>query len=157
MSVQLLHHSIAKGRQDTRGEWIYSNGVRRVRIIIRSDDYDFQSHARAEIWDDKGMKWHPVASLHYSEMKTPTAMAFQNQWNNESAYKADRDELLRQVGLIVHGWDGPEDLRMEPRQFAILREIEKGLYDDRPLTPDTRRDLANRLNLILNQVRDQNE
>jgi hypothetical protein len=156
--MNLLFHSIAKGGQDTRAVWAYSSGELRLRISIRSDSVPSQSHAHAEMWDARGLEWHPVASLHHGEMKTPPALYVQNQWNNESAYRADHDELLRRAALIVHGWGEPQDLLLEPRQFNSLREIEKGLYGDgSALTPDTRRDLANRLNLILNQVRDQNE
>ena len=49
-----------------------------------------------------------------------------------------------------------ECLFIEQHQFDKLREVEKVLYDIKPLDPDRRRDLANLLNLILGQVEDQN-
>jgi hypothetical protein len=42
--------------------------------------------------------------------------------------------------------------QIEPETFRKLREIEKRLYDDRPLTPDQRRDLANMMNAVLHTV-----
>jgi hypothetical protein len=41
---------------------------------------------------------------------------------------------------------------LEAKQLRILREVERRLYDDRPLNGDQRRDLANTLNAILSSV-----
>ena len=103
--MNLLYHNIVKYGQQTLATWAYSSGELRMRITIRSDSSDFQSYAHAEMWDARGMQWNPVASVHFAEMKTPPGMYAQNSWSNESAYKADHDELLRRAALIVHGWD----------------------------------------------------
>ena len=45
---------------------------------------------------------------------------------------------------------------LEDEQLALLERVEDGLYGDgTSLTPDTRRDLANTLNLVLGQIRQQ--
>lgn len=107
--MNLLYHSIAKGTQHTLAEWVYGSGELRLRLHIRSDNCDFQGYARAEMWDTGGVRWNPVASLHYGEMKTPPNVYAQRQWNNESIYRADHDELLRRVVLIVPGLGRRDD------------------------------------------------
>lgn len=47
---------------------------------------------------------------------------------------------------------------MDHEQFNKLRSVEKHLYGDgSTMTEDTRRDLANYLNRLLNEIRDQNK
>jgi hypothetical protein len=40
---------------------------------------------------------------------------------------------------------------IEPEQYAKLRKIMDELYADQPLTPDGRRDLANKMHAVLGQ------
>jgi hypothetical protein len=133
--MNLLYHSIAKGSQHTLAEWAYGFGERRLRLRIRSDNCDFQSYAHAEMWDEQGTQWRPVASVHYGEMKTPVAMyADRAGWNNVSVYKADHDELLRRATLIVPGLGRDDDARLGSWYIVVSAEGDY-LYihrDDRP-------------------------
>jgi hypothetical protein len=110
--MNLLFHNISKGSQHTLAEWAYAFGERRLRIRVRSDNCDFQSHARADIWDAAGLKWNRVADVHYGEMKTEPNLYLQRQWDNESCYRADHDELLRRAALILPGLGRDDDARL---------------------------------------------
>lgn len=41
---------------------------------------------------------------------------------------------------------------IEPQDFRNLRRINERLYDDRPITPDQRRDLANLMHTLLERA-----
>lgn len=107
--MKLLFQQISKGKQHTLAEWTYGYGELRLRIHIRSDNCDFQGYARADVWDATGLKWNPVTSLHYGEMKTLPNLYQQNQWDNESCYRDDLHELLRRAVLIHPALDGRDD------------------------------------------------
>lgn len=44
---------------------------------------------------------------------------------------------------------------VDPDQNVALRGIMDALYADKPLTPDTRRDLANRMHSLIGKIEDQ--
>lgn len=44
---------------------------------------------------------------------------------------------------------------IDPDQHATLRCIMDSLYADKPLTPDSRRDLANRMHSLIGKIEDQ--
>jgi hypothetical protein len=45
--TKFIQHDIARGRQDVNAVFMFERGPAKVRILIRSDSYDFQSYARA--------------------------------------------------------------------------------------------------------------
>ncbi|MBI6727301.1 hypothetical protein YA0089_27175 [Pseudomonas viridiflava] len=44
---------------------------------------------------------------------------------------------------------------IDPDQRQNLRDIMDSLYADKPLTPDSRRDLANRMHSLIGKIEDQ--
>lgn len=46
------------------------NGLK-IKVDIKSDSYDFQSHAKVSVFDSKDLKWNIVDNVPHSNMKTP--------------------------------------------------------------------------------------
>ena len=68
----------------------------KLRIIIKSDSYVFQSSAKIERWD--GNQWHTVHFIGGGPMKTDLS------YNNDprtAHVQADRTELLRVAEAIL--------------------------------------------------------
>jgi hypothetical protein len=43
----------------------------KIKVNIKSDSYDFQSHATVSVFNPHDLKWNIIDSIHYSNMKTP--------------------------------------------------------------------------------------
>lgn len=123
--MNLIYHNIVKWGQQTLASWAYSSGELRMRISIRTDSQASQSYAHAEMWDERGQQWHHVTSLHYAEMKTAPGVYALPDWNQESAYQDDHDELVRRASLIVRGWNPSPVPHLDQEQFDALRDQAK--------------------------------
>lgn len=96
-NFKTLNKAIGIGEQDViykETADLICNGktVEKVRIEIRSDSYDKQCHARVSVFD--GKKWNQVDSIHYSNMKTVSKLAYKPNPPKESDFKADREALV---------------------------------------------------------------
>lgn len=105
MKITTISEQIGKGRQSIDAERIMrlENEARavKVRIKIKSDSYDFQSYARAEVFDQAALKWNQVASIHYSKMSTPSKLAYVKPTCNFSVFERDIQKLLDETIAIV--------------------------------------------------------
>lgn len=158
MSITVLDANIAKGSQTVDARYVYQSGEQRVRLLIHTDSIQSQSYARAQVWSQATQTWNTLTSIHYSHMRSTHAAAYHSDWVQPSHYEGDRVELLRLVKALLPGWDGGDQLLLDPEQLAQLRLINSQLYGDgTSLSPDRRRDLADSLRIELDQIRDQNE
>jgi hypothetical protein len=89
-------------REDTNGrrgyEALWKIGDRRVRIGIRVDSYDMQSHARAEIFDPGANAWNVVATIPYPQMASK-GKAY-GQVMPTAEFERDEAALLAEVGSL---------------------------------------------------------
>jgi ribosome biogenesis GTPase A len=67
---------------------------RKLRISIKRDSYDFQSHAKIELWSDAEGKWNFVHSIPFAEMACVKSAL-------TGKIEEDAAELLRMALLIV--------------------------------------------------------
>lgn len=99
----LLEETVNAGRQDVIARRILSLGDFRVRLTIKSDSYQFQSFARAEVWNPATLSWNQVHSIHYSEMTTPEGLVY---YPNKQGLKVDNfvldfNRLLKMTQQII--------------------------------------------------------
>lgn len=99
----MIEQSISRGRQDVTARRILRVGPHKVRLTVKSDSYDFQCFARAEVWNPADLKWNQVHSIHYAEMATPEGLCYHP---NKSGLKIthftrDFDRLLTMVKQII--------------------------------------------------------
>ena len=112
--MKIIKEEYAKGQQDIKlNKVIQSDQGLKISIDIRSDSYDFQSHARVSVFHPTELKWNLVASIHYSEMKTPSKLYYkvaQNQHANSVAesFKDDLENLVSQAEQILDQKFSPE-------------------------------------------------
>lgn len=111
MKETSISKTINKSKQSIDFKEILKIDDKKLMISIKSDSYDFQSHARIELWN--GEKWHNIFSIHYEEMKTPSTLyhARENQpmnqqpsvvlRNNNSYFMNDRNKLLSTAKEII--------------------------------------------------------
>lgn len=71
----------------------------RLRVVIYSDAYDFQSYARVERWD--GEKWQNVWSIHHGRMATRPGLHYRQQPATAADFRADRVALLEAAALVI--------------------------------------------------------
>jgi len=77
--------------------------AKKVRVRIYSDSYDFQSYAKAELYSPERGEWSEIASRHYSQMGTPTKLAYLPDAKGEKPawFQIDRDYLVDLVVKIL--------------------------------------------------------
>lgn len=99
--MKKLSSNISKNGQHVNMVYVCEVKGRKVRVRIQSDSYDFQSYARAEVWD--GNKWNEVATRPYSQMDTPYGLCYapHDGWKDEGIFLADFNYLIREVELVL--------------------------------------------------------
>jgi hypothetical protein len=101
----VISQEISKGRQSIDAERILAleTGERKikVRLKIKSDSYDFQSYARADVFNPESLSWNPLASIPYSNMKTKTGLVYQPGQVGWEAFETDLQTLLVQTRAIL--------------------------------------------------------
>lgn len=100
-NIEVISEDVSKGRQDVVKTWVLAVGTQKIRIQIKSDSYDFQSHARAEIWDDQKKGWNFVHSIHFGNMATKDKLFYSPAWQSPANFKADYEELLRVTLKVI--------------------------------------------------------
>ena len=102
MKIPIQDCVVNKGRQDVTYKELIEvkphTAIHKLRISIKSDSYNFQSHAYIDRWNDA--EWKRVESIHYSNMQTPHGLVYQ-QYVGNSMFKADRDALLAKALKII--------------------------------------------------------
>ena len=83
----------------------------RLKINIKSDSYDFQSHAKAEIFNPNTLSWNLVTNIPYSNMKTPSKLVYtiSNKESSQSVlknnlsthFKQDTENLIKDCKNIL--------------------------------------------------------
>lgn len=99
---KVISKEVAKGQQDVVFKEILVTGGLRLRVDIRSDAYDFQSHARIDVFRPADLKWNHLASIHYSVMTTPHKLYYKLNGTDEQWFLKDRNELVRQATEILN-------------------------------------------------------
>lgn len=77
-------------------------GPHTCQICIKSDSYDFQSFAVANVWSREALCWNKASSIHYSQMRTETKLAYEDA-NRLSAghFLADRTTLIERLRVLL--------------------------------------------------------
>lgn len=97
--MQFIQNDTSKGKQSVHRLLVLkTDDGKKVRIDIKSDSYNFQSHAWADVWNPATLSWNRVANIHFSDMKTPEGLAYKQDWKMDEHYADDVDYLL---GLTV--------------------------------------------------------
>lgn len=81
--------------------FLTGNGVM-LRISIRRNAYDNQSHARVEAFDGAGLKWNPLGSIPFETCACKTISYVQKQLTGSDMvlFEQDADRLL-QMALVI--------------------------------------------------------
>lgn len=99
-----IQHEISPGKQDVNATFIFNRGPSKVLIKIKSDSYDFQSFARAELFDAASNTWSIAGSIHHGQMSTPPKLIYKPQGAGLTFqhFSQDFDTLLAIVdGLLA--------------------------------------------------------
>ncbi len=101
-----------------RQSWHYKVIVlvdgRKLRVRIERNAYDFQSHAKVELWADD--KWQPVTSMTIGECKCAVVSYVTHRDRFDiGLFREDARTLLQEAAQIALGDERPE--------IAMLEEI----------------------------------
>lgn len=100
-NFKLLDGTIAKSGQATTFLYICSYGDLRVRFTIKSDSYDAQCVAHADVWSAAELKWNRVAYIPNGDIETDSGLCYRPNWKDERHYSADYDRLQALVKLVL--------------------------------------------------------
>jgi hypothetical protein len=79
-----IKKTLSVGRQDVTYTEIIKIKEKKLRIIIKSDSYDFQSSARISVYNEENLEWNHLDSVHYSNMETPFKLYYHSFANEYS-------------------------------------------------------------------------
>lgn len=100
----LIDESVVAGRQSVSCQQIWAvNATTKLRLSIKSDSYDFQSYAKADLWNATSGQWNPVYQIHYSQMKTPAKLFYwpERAGVHRKHFLADLDQLKKLALQII--------------------------------------------------------
>lgn len=72
----------------------------KVRIRIKSDSYDFQSYAIAEVYSPHTLSWNELDKIPYGNMRTPAKLAYKTGATIKE-FEGDFDTLLERAKIIL--------------------------------------------------------
>lgn len=99
--MKTTYSEISDGQQNQVYRETIDAGGHMLRIDIKSDSYEFQSHARIELFNKTEGKWNSLATVHYGSMKTPTKLSYANKAKSATPYAVDRTTLIAQAAAIL--------------------------------------------------------
>ncbi len=88
-----------KGHQSWNREVIENVGGRRIRFSIKVDSYDFQSWARAEVWN--GDKWNVIHSIAGQEIKSFKKVSYVSRTCSPTVFDEDLKELRSVTNAVL--------------------------------------------------------
>lgn len=91
---------VAVGAQDVDYVALGRHAGHKVRIRIRSNPYDFQCHAYADVWSATDLKWNRIGSIPPALMNTPASLCYRKDSyggmaNQFTADRLDLEKLIR--------------------------------------------------------------
>ena len=98
---------IGSGQQSVKYTELLTDGVRKLRLSIKSDVYKFQSSALVEVWSPLDSKWNEVHSIHYDRMTTKEGLILRNRYQSPSGpvskkdFATDRNTLIKMAKTIL--------------------------------------------------------
>lgn len=101
ITVDSYAPQVVRGSQDVEATLFAKVGAHKVRVNIRRDSYDFQSHARIYVWHAPSLKWNLVHSIPYQSMRTPDKLYYRANGMDASNFRADIDTLLATAAQIL--------------------------------------------------------
>lgn len=106
VSITLLGETISKGTHDVDAVSLFrldspEGTSHKVRTSVRSNFYDFQCHAKVDVFHPESLSWNRIADIPYAQMRTPRALYVRNDAELSEHFKHDIEELLRQAQVIL--------------------------------------------------------
>lgn len=80
-----------QGHQSWNREVIENIGGKRVRLTVKVDAYDFQSWAKAELWN--GEKWNTIHHIPGQEIKSFGQVSYVSRSCDPKVFDKDLNEL----------------------------------------------------------------
>ena len=105
--MKIIKEEYSKGTQSAHYvKMMESSEGSKIKIDIKSDSYDFQSHARVYAFSPTELKWNVIASIAFSEMQTPAKLFYKIGYNETADvvapyFKSDVQELTKQAEDII--------------------------------------------------------
>lgn len=96
--MKTISKTYSKGQQSHNYQEILDIDGLKLRIRIKRDAYDFQSHAIIEAFSKTDAKWNQVHFIPYPEIKMNISYVCPA---SAASFKADRDELVRVAKALL--------------------------------------------------------
>jgi hypothetical protein len=105
--IKMIQDEILKARQSLTLHQVFEMKGHKLSISIKSDSYDFQSHAIISVFHPTELKWNRLAGIHHSTMKTPHELAYwpeaqsSKQERLRPEFELDRAELVKLADQLL--------------------------------------------------------
>lgn len=106
-SIKMITEKLYNGSQSILFEGIYKvsveNVTHKIRVLIKRDSYDMQSHAKAQFWS--GSEWNHIVSLEWDKTKSKELFCYKKVDEFTESEKirimADKKELIELTKEII--------------------------------------------------------
>jgi hypothetical protein len=100
-SLVRLHQDVYRGRQSWHYTALWQYGEQCLKLDIKCDFYDFQSHLRAFVWSRPKMEWSPIAEIPISQAEC-REISPATDHINASDFEQDEQVLLDRALMVIH-------------------------------------------------------
>jgi hypothetical protein len=99
--VTPIEHTISSQRQGVKAISLLKVSQFKVKLEVYSDAYDFQSYARAFVWNQGDLSWKLVYDIPYSLMATTKGLNSYPNGMDKTNFIKDETTLLSNVKKIL--------------------------------------------------------
>lgn len=99
--VKMIEVKTWKGQQSAHFRKLVQINLFKVKIDIKRDSYDMQSHAIAYVFDPATMDWKVVYSIPYPHMQTEKGLHLGNQVLTTVPFAKDSEALMAGISSIL--------------------------------------------------------
>jgi hypothetical protein len=101
-AIKVLRTEIGRGGQEVRYAEVLRIGPHTCQICIKSDSYDFQSFAVANVWSREALCWNKAASIHYSYAHRNEAGVRRRQSTERESLSRRPNSAYRATHCLAH-------------------------------------------------------
>lgn len=102
-TFKVVDEKVTLSGQDVNYNVLTTFGAYKVRFVLRSNAYKFQSYARAEVWSAASLSWNEVVTRRGEEMQTPDKLCYlpNNSGVSSKHFEADLLALQSMVAAVL--------------------------------------------------------
>ena len=98
--LKRLHQDVYRGSQSWCYKAVWEYGEERLKVDIKRDAYDCQSHARAYVWSRSKQEWSPISDIHISQSEFKS-ISYVSDNVTAANFERDEEALLDRALTVI--------------------------------------------------------